>query len=92
MTRRRVILLYLLYRHLHRQQSGRIRRYYIRSAHDYPMGSRFRIFFRYYNSEDPEDLVRFFRFRRQDFDELFDLVKDRIRTRALTHRYPITKI
>jgi len=81
----RLILLWLSRRKRH----GRMRQHYVRPAHCRPMCTRMEIFYRYYESADPQDLKNFLRFTPELFDELFAMIQGHLNVFARRHRYPI---
>jgi len=74
-----------------RKQKGRKkRRYYIRPAHQNLLADSFRLFHRYYESEDPLDLEGFCRLSPENFDSLYAKIESKL-THMTTHRRPITE-
>lgn len=85
-NRQRLLLLWLL-----RRRRNQVRRYYIRPAHHRTIPERFELFYRYYRSEDPNDLKEFLRFTPDHFDQLYDLIDGAMINHPRTHRFPISK-
>uniref|UniRef100_A0A915E7H4 DDE Tnp4 domain-containing protein n=1 Tax=Ditylenchus dipsaci TaxID=166011 RepID=A0A915E7H4_9BILA len=70
------------------------RRSYIRPAHYTAARNRtsFAIFWRYYNSPDERDLVRFLRITKPKFDQLYTKLQDQLDAHCPTHLRPINGI
>lgn len=75
---------------LRRRMARRLRRFYVRPAHDFPLTLRFRVFNTYYSSPDPEDLRLFLRLYSDEFDELLARLQPHLVRIRLSHRYPIS--
>jgi hypothetical protein len=76
---------------LRRRQKFRFkRRYYIRPAHQNQLSDSFRLFQRYYQSDDSLDLEGFCRFSPVNFDILYGRIENQLSRHKATHRRPIT--
>jgi|EndMetStandDraft_8_1072994.scaffolds.fasta_scaffold363606_1 hypothetical protein len=73
-----------------RQRFRTKRRYYIRPAHQNHLADSFRLFQRYYESEDPLDLEGFCRLSPTSFDNLYAQIEEQISQHVTNHRRPIT--
>lgn len=75
---------------LRRNQQAKIkRRYYIRPAHQNRIQDSFRLFQRYYESDDPRDLEGFCRLSPHEFDQLYAQLENKIGNHYLKHLRPI---
>lgn len=85
------LLLYLYYRRKKRRNEQKIRRFYVRPTHCVPTDIRFRLFYAYLDSADPQELCEFLRFQPQHFYELFHRIAPFMKKAHRTHSYPIGK-
>jgi hypothetical protein len=63
------------------------RRFDVRPPHRFDTNERFRTFWRYYGSDDEEDLRSYLRFQKTEFEFIYENIRARIRTRAPTHSF-----
>ena len=84
-----LLALYLIQRR-RRRNIPKNRTIYVRRSHQKDIQHRFKIFWRYYNSNREEDLREFCRFTKGHFDLLYVKVKPYLSTHAHTHRWPIS--
>jgi hypothetical protein len=88
LNRARLISIYWWFR---QRQVFRIRRrYYIRPAHQMRLHDSFRLFQRYYESDDPLDLEGFCRLSPEQFDHLYSQIEEQVGRHLINHRRPIT--
>lgn len=82
--RRRLLIAYYIFQRRHR-----IRRHYIRPAHQRRLVHSFALLNRYYASADPADLEKFCAFTPTSFDALHNRLQAHLQHQPL-HRRPIT--
>lgn len=87
LTHSQTIATYLWLRR--RRQFRSKRRYYVRPAHLHDIEDSFRIFQRYYESDDLMDLRGFCRLSPEEFDNLYARIEDQISRHSITHLRPI---
>jgi len=87
LSRAQLISIYWFLRR--RQKIRSKRRFYIRPAHATQLANSFRLFQRYYESDDPLDLKGFCRFSPAEFDSLHNRIEHQT-THMVTHRRSIT--
>ena len=88
LSKAQVIAIYWWFRR--RQRVLSTRRFYIRPAHQIQLVNSFRLFQRYYESDDLRDLENFCRLSPENFNNLYALIEDTIGHHQITHRRPIT--
>jgi hypothetical protein len=86
--RRRVLQLVVLANLLERAEN--FDKCYIRPAHLAMAANRFQRFHEYYNSADEDDMKKYVRLRREEFDAVHDIIAGDISHDPTKHRFPIS--
>jgi hypothetical protein len=68
----------------------RVRQFYVRPAHNDEANQRCKIFWRYYQASDQQELKNFCGFTPSNFNELYEKISCQINNHKRTHRFPLS--